>query len=355
MLSFDFIQVEVTRRCSASCIMCPSKYWRGDRAKKIDMDFETFETILKYFKHSSHVHLQGWGEPLLHDRFFEMLEIAGKSSRVSFTTNGMYLSRDNVENILNFEVDTVAISLAGACKATHERIRKGTNFDKIIEGVKLLTTMKEKYGKNRPEIVITYLMNRYNIEELPALADLASELGVDCVIAMNLDYVFDEETDKMKVFSCNRVDERHLNLVREAKKRAMEKRIRIKISPLELEEVVVCAENPLKSFTVSAEGYIYPCIFLNLPFDSIPRVFCGEYVEVEKPHFGSVENFLESWNSENYVNFRRAYERRLEAYERVMEEILTYPLTNWRASIDRVFAENPLPDVCKTCYKAYGI
>jgi MoaA/NifB/PqqE/SkfB family radical SAM enzyme len=351
MLSFDFIQVEVTRRCSASCIMCPSKCWKSDRAKNIDMSFETFEVLSKYFKHSNRVHLQGWGEPLLHDRFFEMLEIASKASKVSFTTNGMHIA-ENVEEILNHEVDTIAVSIAGATKETHERIRRGTNFDKVIEGVKLLSRMREKSGNDKPRIVLTFLMNRYNIHELPALVDLSSGLA-DYLIVTNLDYVFDEETDRLKVFG--NPEKEHLNLIREAKKKAKKKGVKIRVSPLELEEVVVCAENPISSFTVSAEGNIYPCVFLSLPFDRIPRVFCGKRVEVEKPNFGNVMNFEESWNSESYVNFRRMYEKRLEAYKRVMDAILAYPFSYWRSPIESVLEKNPLPDICKTCYKAYGI
>ncbi|WP_048085710.1 radical SAM protein [Archaeoglobus veneficus] len=164
------------------------------------MNFETFETLSDYFRYSRHIHLQGWGEPLLHDRIFEMIEIASRASRVSFTTNGMLLS-ENVEQILSYDVDTVAISIAGASKETHENIRRGTNFEKVIEGVKTLSAMREKSGNDNPEIVLTYLMNKYNIHELPALMDLASEMGVDYVIATNLDYVFDEKTDELKIFS----------------------------------------------------------------------------------------------------------------------------------------------------------
>ena len=119
------------------------------------------------------------------------------------------------------------------------------------------------------------------------------------------------------------------------------------INSLELEEVVMCAESPINSFVVSAEGDLYPCVYLSLPFDRIPRIFCGRYVEVERPSFGNVKNFLESWNGKSYTNFRTRYEKRLEAYKRAMDKALTYPLTDWEPP-SRGFLRRTL---CRMCVK----
>lgn len=332
-----------------NCIMCPSRLWR-DKQAQIEMEFEVFEELSKYFKHTKLVYLQGWGEPLQHERIFEMIEIAKETSEVGFTTNGMLLNEKTNKKILELDVDYMAISMAGASKEMHESIRKGTNFSKIIKNVKNLLSLRN----GKPKIIFTFLMNRMNIEELPKIVELAAELKIDEVVATNLDYVFDDITDKLKIFSCEKPEKNHVNLIKKAKKVADKRKIKLRLHPLHIEEVVICDALPTKSLTVSAEGKLYPCVYLGLPFKKIPRIFCGEYVEVEKPDFGSVDDFWGSWNSKNYVEFRKMYEKRIKEYDKILDNAFLTPF-DIRSKIKETFSKNPIPEVCKTCYKAYGV
>ncbi len=365
-MKFDFIQVEVTRKCNASCIMCPNRIF--DR--KIDMSYELYKELSKYFRYTNIVHLQGWGEPLLHRNFLEMIETAKKRCKVSFTTNGMLLDRF-VEDIVSLNVDTVAVSLAGASKYVHESIRKNTVFKKIIDNIKNLIKEKNKTGADT-EVVLTFLMTKKNIHQLPLIIELSAKTGIDTVIATNLDYIFDKRTDSLKTFLCtykNRNFKSYNNnnktlktlykkynlYVKKAKILAYKNKIRFKHPALSLEEVVVCDAHPITSFVVSAEGNIYPCAYLNLPFKKIPRVFCGEYIEIEKPYFGNISNFKKSWESNEYSSFRKIFKNRLYKYRRVVEDAIIYPLTDWNSKISNILKMHPLPDICRTCYKAYGI
>jgi hypothetical protein len=60
---------------------------------------------------------------------------------------------------------------------------------------------------------------------------------------------------------------------------------------------------------------------------------------------------MEVWNSNDYKNFRAAYTNRIKLFERacVMPDFVA------NKEIMEELADNPPPDVCKTCYKAYGI
>ncbi|MDQ7785248.1 MAG: hypothetical protein RDU20_20350, partial [Desulfomonilaceae bacterium] len=68
----DWIQVEVTSHCNAECVYCPHAVSKRSR-HQTHMSMDTFEKLLPFFRRTAHVHLQGWGEPLLHPRFFEMV------------------------------------------------------------------------------------------------------------------------------------------------------------------------------------------------------------------------------------------------------------------------------------------
>jgi MoaA/NifB/PqqE/SkfB family radical SAM enzyme len=67
----------------------------------------------------------GCGEPLLHPRLFEMLEVAvqGAGCQVSLTTNGTLLGEQAVERLLATGVDAVDISLDAFTPETYAKIR----------------------------------------------------------------------------------------------------------------------------------------------------------------------------------------------------------------------------------------
>ena len=311
-MKFEFFQIEITRKCSMRCVMCPNKLW-GDEVKK-EMKFEVFEELSKYFKHTKIVHLQGWGEPLNHAKFFDMVEIAREECDVGFTTNGMFLNEKTRKKVVELDVNYLAISIAGATSKTHENIRKGTSFDKIVKNVKEILKLK-----NRPKIIFTFLVNKLNIGELPDVVELTAKLGVDELVVTNLDYVFDEITDKIKVFSCKKPEKKYVKVLNHAKKVAKKEKVKLRTHPLKLEDRLICDAIPTKSVTISVEGNMYPCIYLSLPFKKIPRIFCGDYFEIERPNFGNVFNFWKSWNCKDYVESREKYEKRIREYDIIFD------------------------------------
>ncbi|RLI75431.1 hypothetical protein DRO97_03275 [Archaeoglobales archaeon] len=168
-----------------------------------------------------------------------MIEIAKETCEVGFTTNGMSLDENANERILELGVDYVAVSMAGATKETHESVRKNTNFKKIVKNVRNLVKLR----KDRPRIIFTFLMNKMNIAELPKLIELAAELKIDEVVATNLDYVFDEKTDELKVFSCEKADKKYLEWLKKANDAAIKRKIKFRAHPLHIDEVVICDAN----------------------------------------------------------------------------------------------------------------
>jgi len=88
---------------------------------------------------------------------------------------------------------------------------------------------------------------------------------------------------------------------------------------------------------ITYNGQITPCVYLHLPTKSnrIVRVFKGKVLEIEKVYFGDVGD-EKSWKS--YSNFGKIFERR--------KSLMWYVLPT---------EIPPLPEPCKTCYKAYGV
>jgi hypothetical protein len=77
---------------------------------------------------------------------------------------------------------------------------------------------------------------------------------------------------------------------------------------------------------------------------SIAPVFIGKIQE---------EDLTEIWNKESYRSFREIFENRLNAQRNIGS--IFDAVSNRSSTLQENASPPPLPDVCRTCYKAYGI
>jgi MoaA/NifB/PqqE/SkfB family radical SAM enzyme len=334
--------------------MCPRTSFLDEWAAG-DMEFALYEKISMHFHLARNIHLQGWGEPLLYGRLFDMVKMAKDSAcEVSLTTNGALLNHENSERLIRKGVDVVAISISGAKDETHEGIRHGSNFKRLIDNVKTLSALKAEKKTERPKLVLSFLMTKTNIKELPEAIESAKDMGANELVATNLDYIPTKIQDDLKAFSCDRATLDFKNSVDQAKKRAEELKIPFRVYPLEMEEVLMCELNPLQIVFFSYDGCVSPCVYLNqTKKGSIQRIFCDSHCEIQRLCFGSIveRDFMEVWNSNAFKHFRAAYTNRRKLFERAC----VIPDFVANKEIMEELADKPPPDVCKTCYKAYGI
>ena len=350
--TFNCLQIEASSNCFLKCIMCP-RTALADQWKSMNMPFETFEKISQYFTQTKWVYLSGWGEPLLNKRILDMVRLAKDSGCLTgFTTNGMLLTEKTCRRLIELELDILSVSIAGATKKTHEATRVGSSFSRLATNIKVLSKLKDSLESEKPKTLLLFLMTKQNLGELPLAMKLARDLGANELVATNLAYVATPLHDEIKAFSCGKADESFMDKIREAEQRAKDLKIVFRSNSLETKEVLVCEEGPLNNVYVSCDGYVSPCVYLNLPMEVIPRIFCGTNHIVQRTHFGNVNqtDLLEIWKKEDYRSFRKRFKRR----STILKEILDFN-TNTLRKIDELMKVNALPEVCKTCYKAYGI
>ena len=349
---FEAIQIEVTSRCTLRCVMCP-RTALAEEWPALDLPWEAFLGIARAFPHACHVHLQGWGEPLLHPRLFDMiLEAKAAGCRVGFTTNGMLLDRAVCGRLLDLDLDLLAVSLAGATRGTHEGIRVGSDFVEILENVARLIALRTWRRRATPKVEVFFLMTTTNIGELPQAVDLVASLGADELVATNLDYVVTREHAELKAFACAAGRNRFAHLVREARDRARQAGLAFRAYPLDLEEAAVCGENPVRILFISCDGWVSPCTYLGLAGRAdIPRIFGGRALAVPRLRFGNIlgQDLLEIWAAPPYRDFRRQFAARLAAVRAQALGTLTGGGAEAKGELP------PPPEPCRTCYKLYGV
>ncbi|MBN1992108.1 MAG: radical SAM protein [Anaerolineae bacterium] len=346
------LQIEVTTRCQLKCTFCPNSVL-GDRWERGDFSWELYrDAVSPYFLGVDWVYLQGWGEPLLHPRLWDMFRLAKeRARRVGFTTNGMLLDEKNARRFVAEEGDLVDISFSGNTAATHEALRCGSGLAQLKENVRRLANLKMQVNADKPVIVLSYLLTRPSIGELPDFIDTAAEIGANEVVAINLDYTPYQAQDNLRVFSCaNGAKPEYEAILQEAARRAKQLGLVFRRYPLSMDEsVLVCDARPLDTVFINQRGQVTPCTYLGMAVKGeIPRLFCGQPFPVFPVSYGHLaEGLLTVWDGPAAWVFKEPFARR---------HALSGPAAAFLRIGDNAEPKvPPPPPPCVHCHKLYKL
>lgn len=192
-----FLQVEPVGQCNLRCRMCSIQF-RTDgppHGPPAFMDYDVFTELIGQFPGLEELQLQGLGEPMMHPRFFDMVEYAvGRGVRVGSNTNATYLNARRAERAVTSGLGDLHISIDGATAETYESIRVRSNFDRVIANVERLTATRRRLGSSTPRIRMVVVAMRENLQEFPDLVRLAKRLEIDEVFVQHLCHDFGEST-----------------------------------------------------------------------------------------------------------------------------------------------------------------
>ncbi|ABW02617.1 cofactor modifying protein (cmo) [Caldivirga maquilingensis IC-167] len=311
------------------------------------MDLKLYSRVIKELLSMGsvrYVHLQGWGESLLHPNLSSIINEVRNNVNFGLTTNGMLLNEHYARMLLESGIDIIAVTFAGTFPSTHNAIRRGCDFNILINNVRELIKIKDML-KSGSRVVASYIMMPVNIHELPDFIELVNNLGIEEVVLDNLSYILNKDMIMSKAFSDPmerefKIYERIINLTL---RRARELGIKLFTYSLNCWELTECPERPTETIFINVDGYVSPCVFLNLPTRSnyIPRCFMGKCFKVKKVIFGNLNNdrIMNIWNSEAYREFRFKFIRRHQD----------------STSINEYSMDLMPPSPCITCYRLYGV
>jgi MoaA/NifB/PqqE/SkfB family radical SAM enzyme len=262
----DWIQIEISSYCNASCIYCPHCGFRRNWQNRL-LPFEVFQNLIPAFGKTDLVYLQGWGEPFMHPQFFEMIQIAKKAGcRVGTTTNGALLNRGLIQKIVEQGLDVIGFSLAGI-NEQNDKIRKGTQIKKVLKCIQEIHSAKAKYGVDNPEIHIAYMLLQSGLEDLENLPEFLRNTGAAQTVVSSLSYVVSPElrAESFLAFGEEQYSElkaRLRNIKREAVKQGADVHFHI-VPPVQ--NNFSCSENIPKAVVIGSDGSISPCVMKQIP------------------------------------------------------------------------------------------
>ena len=215
-MSYGTLSVSLTNKCNLRCRMCGSQNMENAPPTKF-MDFSTWKNIIAKLPETWMLEINACGEHTLHPQFIEFIKHFAKEktgrNTIKLSTNGMWnWSNDEsfefieilkslycatTSKFLPGEADhpQLFFSIDGGEAETVEWIRRGSNYNKIINNVRRVIQQADHQVK----VNIAYCVMKRNLHEaIPLLKTLPGVNG----IYLNLLTVTTDEMIDESIYDC---------------------------------------------------------------------------------------------------------------------------------------------------------
>ena len=187
MDSLRKVYVEPTNLCNLDCRTCVRHVW--DEPMGL-MEWDTYTALidgLGEFSSAETVAFAGFGEPLMHPRFVDMVRLAHERGlRTEMTTNALLLDLDMARSLLDAGLDQLVVSIDGASAEAFTDVRAGASLSTVIKNVQSFWRLTEPGMQPPLTIGIEFVAMKRNVHELPGLQWVAKAVGASFILVSNV-------------------------------------------------------------------------------------------------------------------------------------------------------------------------
>jgi len=290
------VTIETTRMCNLKCRMCPLRTLpRGNKFVEPRLVKRVCSELHPYL---DKIIFLGLGEPLMHPRFFELLEIANSYNvRTEFTTNGTLVTEKVARKLIDHKVYKVNFSVDGATKKTFESMRNGADFTQVLSNIRRLSRME-----NAPILEFEFVCKKENIDELPEVVEMAGMMGVDAVRTLYpMTFSKKDSIDNIDILKLSDIFDKATDV---SKRNGVDVYLK-PLTPCPMK----CVELWSRPY-ITIEGNVRPCCFIGMFYAKTSLFYRGIDTRIY-PDGYNMSNiydkpFSEIWNSQKYQTLRKA-------------------------------------------------
>jgi radical SAM protein with 4Fe4S-binding SPASM domain len=298
---------EVTNRCNLPCQTCVRTFNLHEPERDpLPQELRQAAAALPTLRR---VVLHGIGEPLLNKNLPEMIRFAkAQGAWVLFNSNGVLLDRVWQDTLITCGLDELRISIDAATPETFRSIRGAPAFERIVRNLKEFVARKVERGVTHPRLSLWMVAMRSNLAELPALVDLAAEIGVPEVYFQRLVYNalgMAQQAESLHGETEGEVAAIIAEAVRRAEQRGVVLRASGATTPLaslragDARRPWSPCRRPWDTVYVTAHGKVLPCCVAPFAHQDFQSLVLGDLGQQ------SIEAI---WHGERYQEFRRRHQ-----------------------------------------------
>ncbi|HMQ52350.1 MAG TPA: radical SAM protein [Anaerolineae bacterium] len=183
------LYIEITAACNLDCQMCLRRTWHEPIGTMPLVTFSDLMEQVKALPSLPTLHLGGYGEPMAHPQFLEIVRLAkATGARVEMTSNGTLLNPEKAQALIDLDLNRLMVSIDGVTPEVYDDIRVRSSFNKVIENLRHLRRLKLR-GKGRhsnPRVGIAFVAMKRNVADIPKLPQLATYVGAHEIMISNV-------------------------------------------------------------------------------------------------------------------------------------------------------------------------
>lgn len=188
----DNVIVELSAFCNINCIQCANS---DMTRKKGNMDIKTYKKIVDEIAEknpSGTFWFAGFGETLFQPyKLYYMIKYAKNKGleNVYLNTNGMLLTEETSNLIIEAGLDRLIIGIDGYTVETYEKIKRLSKRDIVYSNVINLIKLKNKLNSQKPLVETQFIVMKENENEVELFRDFWTKQGANVKIRPRLNWI----------------------------------------------------------------------------------------------------------------------------------------------------------------------
>ncbi len=201
------VNLSYDRTCNLSCPSCRTHPIVASTATVEQFDLMQERNIYPLLRSANKVLITGAGDPFASKTYRKLLKWISNANcpdlKVCIMSNGMLFTEKEWRKYPNLKgkVQMVKISIDGASKQTHENLRRGSLWERMLENMIFIGDLRVRKEIDNFELVFT--VQQENFREMGEAIDLAKRVGANSVYfgrLTNWGTFSDEEYKEKAVF-----------------------------------------------------------------------------------------------------------------------------------------------------------
>ena len=169
--------------CNLSCPSCRNKPLVLNECQKRDIEIIHQKIVNEVLPPTSWLTVAGNGDPFFSKYYREIIFEKYKGERLTLQTNGLLFNRRSWEKLSGrYKYIDLQVSIDAATKETYSHVRRGGNFDTLMENMEFAKELHDRGDIDHFRII--FVVQSCNFREMESFVEMGLRLNVDLIAFM---------------------------------------------------------------------------------------------------------------------------------------------------------------------------